>query len=132
MSLGHEPTATRPPRTRSRVSNGSALFVGDDIDERSAVARRYRDLLDDLTVHVGGDPTAAEEIIIRSAATLATWCEERAAELVSGKEIDVAKFTTSCNTLRRLLGDIGLERRAKDITDGLRASILRGRGQGTG
>lgn len=126
MSFASEPVAARPPRARSRVTNGSALFVGNGIDERSAVARRYRDLLDDLTAHMGGDPTSAEEMMIRRAATLATWCEEREAELVAGEDIDIGQFTTATNTLRRLLTDIGLERRAIDITGSLRESIMRG------
>ena len=57
--------------------------------------------------------------IARRAAFLATWCEQRETELASGIDIDIAAFTTACNTLRRLLADIGLERRARDITPSL-------------
>jgi hypothetical protein len=56
-------------------------------------------------------------MVCRRAATLAVWCEQAEAEMAAGKDIDIGEFTTATNALRRLLQDIGLERKAKDITD---------------
>ena len=103
---------------RSGVTNGNTLFL-DGVDGRSALAKRYRDILSQLIADLGGDPSEAMSLIARRAATLAVWCEQRETELASGIDIDITTFTTACNSLRRLLTDIGLERRARDITPSL-------------
>ena len=108
------------PKTkgRSRVSNGSALFL-DGVDGRSALARRYRDIIKQLVSDLGGDPSEAQSLIVRRASTLAVWCEQAEAEMAEGKDLDIGEFTTTTNALRRLLADIGLERRSRDITPDL-------------
>jgi hypothetical protein len=111
------------PQGRSRVSNGNRLFLDESVDGRSRAARRFRDVLADLCSHLGGEPTSAELLIAQRAAALAVWCEGREAELVAGGEINIAEFTTATNALRRLLADLGLERRARDVTPSL-ASYL--------
>lgn len=103
------------PTARSRVSNGKDVFLVD-IDERTVPARRFRDVLSQLVSDMGGDPSEAETIIARRAATLTVWCELAEAGMASGADFDVASYTTAANSLRRLLADIGLERRAKDVT----------------
>lgn len=113
------------PTHRSRVSNGSALFV-EAVDGRSVLARRYRDVLAQLVSDLGGDPSEAQSIIARRAATLAVWCEQAEAAMAKGEALDIATFTTAANTLRRLVSDLGLERRARDITPSLR-DIIEGR-----
>jgi len=107
--------ATPNPTHRSRVANGSKLLSG--IDGRSALARRYRDLIQDLRTHLGGSPSAAQEVIIRRAATLAAWAEAREAAALAGtEELDIGPFTTACNLLRRLIQDLGLEAVARQRT----------------
>jgi hypothetical protein len=104
---------------RSGVTNGNSLFL-EGVDGRSALAKRYRDILSQLISDLGGDhPSEAMSLIARRAATLAVWCEQREAEMASNKDINIGEFTTAINSLRRLLTDIGLERRAKDITPSL-------------
>jgi hypothetical protein len=105
------------PTHRSRVSNGSALLEG--VDGRSTIARRYRDVLNELISDLGGDPSGAQSAIARRAAALCVVCEQAEAEMVAGGVLDLAEFTTAANSLRRLLSDLGLERRAKDITPSL-------------
>ena len=39
--------------------------------------------------------------------------------MANGKDIDIAEFTTATNALRRLLADLGLERRQRDLTPSL-------------
>ena len=51
------------------------------------------------------------------AATLCVWCEAADVEFASGGELDVATYSTVSNALRRLLSDLGLERRANRLTD---------------
>jgi hypothetical protein len=112
------PIAKIKPEGRSRISNGSATFL-DGVDGRSALARRWRDIALQLTADIGGDPSEAQSLIARRAATLGVWCEQCEAGLAAGGELDIVAFTTATNALRRLLADLGLERRAKDITPSL-------------
>jgi hypothetical protein len=128
MSLT-QPQGTRPkgvakPEARSRVSNGKDLFL-DGVDGRSVLARRYRDILAQLTSDIGGDPSEAQSIIIRRATQLAVWCEQADAAAAGGKPLNIVEYATATNTLRRLLLDLGLERRMKDITPSI-SSYLNG------
>jgi hypothetical protein len=46
--------------------------------------------------------------------------------MVAGGVLDLAEFTTAANSLRRLLSDLGLERRARDITPSLSQYLTSG------
>lgn len=116
MKPGASDTKERTkPQARSRISNGSATFL-DGVDGRSTLARRYRDILSELVSDLGGDPSGAQSAIARRAAALCVSCEQAEAEMVAGNKIDIGEFTTAANSMRRLLTDLGLERKAKDIT----------------
>jgi hypothetical protein len=47
------------------VSNGATFL--DHVDGRSNLARRYRDILGQLTSDIGGDPSEAQSLIMRRA-----------------------------------------------------------------
>jgi hypothetical protein len=98
------------------------------VDGRSVAMRRYKEVFAALISDMGGDPSAAKEIIARRSATLAVWCEQAESDMANGLKIDIGEFTTATNALRRLLADIGLERKARDITPTL-DSYLRGKGK---
>ena len=108
---------------KSAISNGTRLFI-DGLDGRSALARRYRDLVAEFVSDIGGADiiSAAQRAIVRRAASLCVWCEAVEVRLAAGEEIDI--YTTAANSLRRLLVDIGLERRARDVTPSLDAYLL--------
>jgi len=84
-------------------------------------------ILAQLFTDMGGDSSEAQNIVARRAATLAVWCEATEAAMAKGETLDVATFTTATNALRRLLADLGLERRARDVTPVL-ATYIEGRG----
>jgi hypothetical protein len=116
--------ARAKPEARSRVSNGKAVFL-DSVDGRSALARRYRDILAQLVSDIGGDPSEAESIICRRAATLAVWCEQSESAMAGGTPLNIGEFTTAVNTLHRLVCTLGLERRARDIMPTLQGYLGR-------
>src|SRR6202035_5603682 len=58
MPAASPATAPRKPTARSRVTNGHALLPG--IDGRSAVARRYADIIAALVADAGGDAEMSE------------------------------------------------------------------------
>jgi hypothetical protein len=106
-----------PPRTtRSRVGNGTALWI-DKVDGRSAEYRRFKDAYGDFILHLGGDEaTEPQRYLARRAAALVVWCEKAETALALGEDMNIVTYATATNSLRRLLADLGLERRAKDIT----------------
>lgn len=107
----------QPANNRSAIGNRSRLFV-DAVDGRSAIARRYRDLVAEHSSDLGGAEvlSEAQRQMIRRAASLACWCENIECKLAEGEDIDIGPYTTATNALRRVLVDLGLERRSKDVT----------------
>ena len=106
---------TKPkPEGSTRVGTKGTILQG--VDMRTHGGRRFKELCADLVDHLCSDPTAPQLAIIRRAAALAVWCEQAEAEQAQGGDFDVASYTTAANTMRRLLADLGLERRAKDVT----------------
>ncbi len=117
MPISSTAVATPPPTTRSRLTNGRDLFLGD-VDGRSREARRYRDVYAALIAHLGGEDHASEvkRHLAKRASALIVWAEVEEAKLATGEALDVQTYTTAVNALRRLLGDLGLERAARDVT----------------
>ncbi len=102
------------PSFTTRKGNASFALAG--VDGRSLVARLFREIYLNIESDLGGDTTEAQRHLIARAATLALWCEERETELAAGGEFDAGAYATIGNALRRLLSDLGLERRARDVT----------------
>ena len=103
---------------RSRITNGSALLPG--VDGRSAWVRRARDLIREHLADLGGfdNVSAAERSIIRRASVLTVELERLEAKFALAGEASVADldcYQRGANTLRRLLGAVGLQRRAREI-----------------
>lgn len=115
--------APMPPQFSTRKGNAGFVLAG--VDGRSAMARRFREIVSNIESDLGGDLSEAQRHLTARAATLAIWAEERETELAEGKEFDASQYATIANAMRRLLGDLGLERRARDVTPSL-ASYLEG------
>ena len=109
---------TRPTLDRPPIQQSSGLAPGQlpGVDGRTWAARRYRELVAHMASDLGGDLTAASTAIVCRAAALITWTEKAEAEFATTGQIDIQTFTTATNSLRRLLADIGLDRRELDVT----------------
>lgn len=125
-STGDRPAVVRrKDRQKSRVTNGSALLVG--VDGRSPWVRRAKDIIRE---HLGDIPDAsvAERSLVRRAAVLTVQLEaaERRFALANGEASIEAldAYQRGANTLRRLLGAIGLERRARTVEPSLSQKLL--------
>lgn len=90
-----------------KVNDGAALFAWP-VDGRTTRAKRYKEILDGIFKDVGTEPTGAQSIFARRAATLALWCEKIEADMVNGGDFDQTTYMTATNSLRRLLDDLGL------------------------
>lgn len=108
---------------RSKITNGGQLFMQDGIDGRSSASRRFRDIVDALFAHLGdgGGDTISEtrKHLVRRAAALCVWAEAAEGRLVvDDASFDVGLYSLAANSLRRILGDIGLDAIPRDVTPG--------------
>jgi len=87
---------TRPRNLRSRVTNGSVLLA--NVDGRSANARRYRDLVAQLTAEF---PTA-DVTLIRSYAAIVIQTEVLQAQIIRGEAADADVLIRLSSETRRL------------------------------
>jgi hypothetical protein len=109
----------RLPRQRSRVSNGR---LSADIDGRSAMARRFRDLIDDLACDLGGavNLSTAELAVVRQAAALTLRAEQLQSAIVRGESIDADEAVRLANASARLLASLRNKQRVKPAVPNLR------------
>ncbi len=111
-------------KARSRVSNGNELLPGD-VDGRSAIARRYRDISSAILLDQGGADRCSEsrKQLIRRFAAAAVLAEQMESRLANGEEIDIAKHSLLVSTMVRVAQRIGVERVAKNITPSLQTYL---------
>jgi len=102
---------------RGVVSNGTRLFSITGLDGRSAISRRFRDLVGDVSADLGGYGRLSEleKQLVRRAASLSVMCESVEADLVSGLDVDVDRYGMLCDRIGRLAQRLGLSRLARDI-----------------
>ena len=124
-------TTARKPEARSRVSNGSSLFLieheGQAIDGRTTVARRFRDILDSILSDLGGRDqiSEGEYQLARRAAALSVLAEVAEAWLAAQRfeKVVIEDFCRLVSSLNRTLSNLGLGRRQRDVTPSLRDII---------
>jgi hypothetical protein len=116
--------ATRKPEARSRVSNGRAVLP--DVDGRSLIARRFRDICSAMSIDQGGQDRLSEARVqlIRRFSAAAVLAEQLEAKLANGEEIDIAQHALLCSSLVRLSARIGIDRRAKKVVPTLDQYML--------
>jgi hypothetical protein len=88
------------------------------IDQRSAIARRFRDVIAAVCSDMGGADRCSEARfqLIRRFAALVVQAEAMEARLAQGETIDVAAHAHISSTLVRLSSRIGVNRVPKDVT----------------
>jgi hypothetical protein len=120
----------RPPTLRSAVTNGSKLLEG--VDQRSPLARRYRDIAGAIIADLGGEDMCSEvkKQLIRRFAGDSVLAERMEAALVRGEQVNIAEYTALSSSLVRLANRIGVERVPKDIGPSLADIIASHAGRG--
>ena len=105
-------TIAAPSRT------GSAL--GSNADGRSAAARRFKDILQQILADLGGADILSEgqRQLCRRAATLSIQAESMEANAIAGKPFDTDLYGQLTDRLGRCLQRLGLERRQRPVNDG--------------
>ncbi|ACA21200.1 hypothetical protein M446_6967 (plasmid) [Methylobacterium sp. 4-46] len=104
---------------KSAVSNGTSLFLVDEVDRRSAPARRFRDIVGDVTSDLGGrdEVTAVQQQLIRRFATLALTLELQEAAIVEGGQVDLDLYGRLSGQMNRLASTLGLKRVMRDANE---------------
>lgn len=110
--------AARPAVARSRVSNGKDVLPG--VDGRSLIARRYYDILAELSGDQGGGMSEARKQLCRRFAAASVLAEQMEARMARGEKIDLAEHALLSSTLVRLASRIGVDRRARNVTPALK------------
>jgi hypothetical protein len=105
----------------TKVGTGKADFL-TDVDGRSIIARRFKEIYSDLIDDLGGNDTAceAQRQLARRAATLAVQCEVMECGL-GDVAFDGDVYAKMTNTLNRVLTTLGLRRSPRDTA--VRAAI---------
>jgi hypothetical protein len=108
--------APRKPTARARVSNGRDVLP--NVDGRSLIARRYRDVAHAIIVDQGGIDRCSESRLqlIRRFAAAAVLAEQMESRLANGEQVDIAQHATLSSTLVRLASRIGIDRMPRDVT----------------
>jgi hypothetical protein len=105
----------RKKHGRARISNGRDVLP--DIDGRSVIARRYRDITRAILVDQGGVEQCSEsrQQLIRRFAAAAVIAEQMEGKLARGEEIDIQQHALLCSSLVRLAQRIGINRIPHDV-----------------
>jgi hypothetical protein len=126
IKLARSRTAEQRKRhARSRVSNGADILT--DVDGRSLVARRFRDIASAITTDQGGADHLSEARLqlVRRFAAAAVIAEQMESDLANGKPIDVAQHALLCSSLVRIARQIGVNRIPKTIVPSLDEYLAR-------
>jgi hypothetical protein len=117
--------ASRQRAHRSAVSNGTKLFCVEGLDGRSQTARRFRDLVETMTLDLGGLDRLSEgqKQLVRRAAGLAIMSEGVEADLCRNLAFDADQYGQLCDRLGRCLQRLGLERVSRDVTPSLQSYL---------
>ena len=125
MAPHSAPTAPKKPAARSRISNGHDVLAG--VDQRTAIARRYRDIVEAVSLDQGGANHLSEtrRQLIRRLAGSAVMAEAMEAKLANGQEIDINQYALLTSTIVRVAQRIGVDRRLRNVTPSLNQYLAR-------
>ena len=95
---------------------------GSYVDGRSTIARRYKDISNQLAADQGGADQLREARLrlIRRFAACACIAEQLEAALARGEQIDIAEHAQLCSSLVRIASRIGIDRIPREVTPTLR------------
>lgn len=115
MSTTRQASGSRPPATRSAVTNGRRLHVVAPGD--TAWARRFADILAEIISDIGGPDRLSEgqRQLARRAATIAIACERMEGEMAAGADINTEQYGALTDRLGRCFQRLGLERRSSKV-----------------
>jgi hypothetical protein len=106
-------------QARSRLSNGRDVLP--DVDGRSIIARRYRDIVAALVSDQGGAEHLSEARLhlIRRFSAASVLAEQMEARIARGEQINIQEYSMLVSTTVRIVQRIGLDRVPRDVAPSL-------------
>jgi hypothetical protein len=108
-------------RKDGRRSHGKAKLTLGQIDKRTAAGQHALTLVRAFEADLGGTDNLSVAVrqLVQRAAVLGTLIESIEVRWLAGEQIELLDLLAATNTQRRLLSDLGLERRARDVSPSL-------------
>jgi hypothetical protein len=105
----------RTKHNKSRITNGRKFLP--QVDGRSVLARRFRDIASALITDQGGPELLSEarNQIIRRMAAAATVSEQLEADTARGNPLDLNAHALLTNAICKCADRIGIDRRSKTV-----------------
>jgi hypothetical protein len=115
--VDHEPITGAFTCFESRLAHRRDILP-ESVDDRSAPARRYRDLVRQLASDQGGLDGLGEARLqlVRRFAGLCVVAELAEAKLAAGGELNIVEHSQLSSTLVRIASRIGLDRIPRDVS----------------
>jgi len=92
-----------------------SLLTMGNLDGRTLAVRRIKEWESQIEADLGGDLTEAQKSIMRRAAVLSAFLEDKEAHWVTGTPLTLNDYLSATNVLRRLLTTLGIERKQKTL-----------------
>jgi hypothetical protein len=123
-------TPLAPVKVPHKGRKGRLVTLAD-LDQRTRAAQRVNDVMGAIESDLGGSDhlSTAQRVLIQRCAVMAAIIEDQEARFARGEPIDIGPYTTLVNSLRRVLADLGLERRSRDVTMDLATYVRERYGQ---
>jgi hypothetical protein len=99
----------------SDTGEKARLLSLENLDGRTASARRAHSLIAELTSDLGGDLSAAQTVLTRRVAAAVAIAEHLEVVWLKGGEICIAELTTLLNSISRICSQLGLQRVPRDV-----------------
>jgi hypothetical protein len=111
------PVPSRNPNAHFANGGKLRLLTLSHLDGRTLAARRARELIEAIQADLGGGDrlSEGEKQLVQRAAVLGAYIESHEVRWLNGETVDLADYLAACNTQRRILATVGLQRRTKDI-----------------
>ncbi len=115
-SMGDSNKVARLKNTqRSRVTNGRDVLP--NVDGRSIIAKRYKEIANAILVDQGGVDQCSEsrKQLIRRFAAASVLAEQMESKLANGEEINVQEHALLVSSLVRVANKLGINRVTRDL-----------------
>src|SRR5262245_38152128 len=106
---------THVSKQKARTTN--AVDILANVDQRTAIARRYRDVAGTLIADQGGADRLSEARLqmVRRLAGLCVLAEDIESKIATGGSVDLTAYSQLCNTMSRIATRLGLNRVPKEV-----------------
>jgi hypothetical protein len=107
-------------RRKKRTRRGKTRLLSlSSLDNRTAAAASAKRLIASMSADLGNDLSAGERQLVQRIALVGAIVDDFETKWVAGIKIELGDYLQACRTQCRLLSALGLQRRARDITNSL-------------